>query len=172
MDVAAVFDSCSLSLFKVSLLVFQCVRAPPPSVAHSNDAAGAAGVASADEGNGVVEGHGRVRGAELVWVIVRGRGRRKRGLRAVALSDTHGGGHGRLDELVGCRSLAEEGFHPPSSALVHNYHLDDLLTLDECFWAEVPGLDGAEQGGWGSQGQRHGLIAGLAQLIGLQPVVN
>lgn len=120
----------------------------------------------------MVEGHGRVRGAELVWVIVRGRGRRKRGLRAVALSDTHGGGHGRLDELVGRRSLAEEGFHPPSSALVHNYHLDDLLTLDECFWAEVPGLDRAEQGGWGSQGQRHGLIAGLAQLIGLQPVVN
>lgn len=147
---------------------------PPPqaSAAHSNDAAGAAGVASADQGNGVVEGHGRVRGAELVRVVVRGRGRRKRGLRAVALSDAHGGGHGRLDELVGRRSLAEEGLHPPSAALVHDDHLDDLLALDEGFWAEVPGLDGAEQGGWGSQGQRHGLIAGLAQLIGLQPVVN
>lgn len=120
----------------------------------------------------MVEGHGRVRGAELVWVIVRGRGWRKRGLRAVPLSDTHRRGHGRLDELVGRRSLAKESLHPPSSALVHNYHLDDLLALDECFWAEVPGLDGAEQGGWGSQGQRHGLIAGLAQLIGLQPVVN
>lgn len=74
-------DSCSLSLFKVSLPVFQCVRSRPPpplpsSVEHSNDAAGAAGVASADEGNGVVEGHGRVRGAELVRMIVRGRGRR------------------------------------------------------------------------------------------------
>lgn len=159
--------------FKVSLLVLHCERSPPtPSFAHSNDAAGAAGVASADKGNGVVEGHGWVRGAELVWVIVRGRGWRKRGLRAVTLSDTYGRGHGRLDELVGRRSLAKESLHPPSSALVHNYHLDDLLALDECFWAEVPGLDGAEHGGWGSQGQRHGLIAGLAQLIGLQPVVN
>lgn len=66
----------------------------PPSVAHSNDAARATGVASADKRNGVVEGHGRVGWAELVRVIVRGRGRRKWGLRAVTLSDTHGRGHG------------------------------------------------------------------------------
>lgn len=138
----------------------------------SNDAAGAAGVASADEGDGVVEGHGRVGRAELVRVVVRGRGRRERGLGAVALPDAHRRGHGRLDELVGRRSLAEEGLHATPSALVHHDHLDDLLALDERFWAEVPGLDGAEQGGRGGQGQRHGLIAGLAQLIGLQPVVN
>lgn len=84
-------------LFKVSLLMFVCKNAPlpsPHSVAHSNDAARAARVASADKRNGVVEGHGRVGGAELVRVIVRGRGRRKWGLRAVTLSDTHGRGHG------------------------------------------------------------------------------
>lgn len=73
---------------------------------------------------------------------------------------------------MGGRPLAEEGFHPPPPALVHNDHLDDLLALDERIWAEIPGLDGAEQGGWSSQGQRCGLNAGLAQLIGLQPVVN
>lgn len=105
-------------------------------------------------------------------VVVRWRRGRQRGLRTVALSDTHGCGHGRLDELMGGRALAEEGLHPPSPALVHNNHLDDLLALDECFWAELPGLDGTEQGGRCSQGQRRGLNAGLAQLIGLQPVVN
>lgn len=76
-----------------------CVQEAPPlpsphSVAHSNDAARAAGVAPADKRNGVVEGHGRVGGAELVRVVVRGRGRRKWGLRAVTLSNTHGRGHG------------------------------------------------------------------------------
>lgn len=105
-------------------------------------------------------------------VVVRWRGWRQRGLRAVPLSDADRCGHGRLDELMSSRALAEEGLHPPSPALVHNDHLDDLLALDECFWAELPGLDGAEQGGWRSQGQRCGLNAGLAQLIGLQPVVN
>lgn len=69
-------------------------------------------------------------------------------------------------------ALAEEGLHPSSSTLVHNDHLDNLLALDESFWAEVSGLDWAEQGGWRSQGQGCGLNAGLAQLIGLQPVVN
>ena len=73
---------------------------------------------------------------------------------------------------MGGGALAEESLHPPSPALVHHDHLDDLLTLDECFWAELPGLDGAEQSRWGSQGQRRGLNAGVAQLIGLQPVVN
>lgn len=73
---------------------------------------------------------------------------------------------------MGGRPLAEEGLHPPSPALVHNDHLDDLLALDERVWAQVPGLDGAEQGGRCSQGQGGGLNAGLAQLIGLQPVVN
>lgn len=105
-------------------------------------------------------------------VVVRWRGRRQRGLRAVPLPDMHGCGHGRLDELMCRRALAEEGFHPPPSALVHDDHLDDLLALDERFWAELPSLDGAEQGGWSSQGQRRGLNAGLAQLICLQPVVN
>lgn len=87
-------------------------------------------------------------------VVVRGRGRRQRWLRAVPLPDVHGGGQGRLDELVGGGALAEEGLHPPSSALVHHDHLDDLLALDERFRAEVPGLDGAKQGGRGGQSQR------------------
>lgn len=105
-------------------------------------------------------------------VVVRWRGRRQRGLRAVPLPHADRCGHGRLDELMGSRALAEEGLHPPSPALVHHDHLDNLLALDERFWAELPGLDGAEQGGRRSQGQRRGLNAGLAQLIGLQPVVN
>lgn len=100
-------------------------------------------------------------------VVVRWRRRWQRGLRAVTLPDTHRCGHGRLDELMGSRALAEEGFHPPSPTLVHNNHLDDLLALDKCFWADLPGLDWAEQGGWRSQGQRCGLNDGLAQLIGL-----
>lgn len=87
-------------------------------------------------------------------VVVRWRGRRKRGLRTIPLSDAYGGGQGGLDELMGSRALAKEGLHPPSPALVHDYHLDDLLALDECFWAELPCLDGTEQGGWRSQGQR------------------
>jgi len=107
-----------------------------------------------------------------VGVVVRWRWRRQRRLRAVPLSDVHRCGHGRLDELMGSRALAEEGLHPPSPTLVHNNHLDDLLTLDECFWAKLSRLDGAEQGGCRRQGQRHRLNAGLAQLIGLQPVVN
>lgn len=86
-------------------------------------------------------------------MVIRGRGRRQRGLRAVSLSDVHGRRHGRLDELVGGRTLAEEGLHPPSSALVHDDDLHDLLALDERFWAEFPGLDGAEKGGRGSEGQ-------------------
>lgn len=91
---------------------------------------------------------------------------------SVSLSDTNGRRHGGLDELVGSRALTEEGLHSPSPALVHDNHLDDLLALDERFWAEVSGLDGAEEGGWRGQGQRHRLNAGLAQLIRLQPVVN
>lgn len=145
---------------------------PSQLVLGSDNAAGAAGVAPAGERHGVVKRHGRVRGTELVWVVVRWRGWRQRGLGAIALSDAHGGGHGRLDELMRGRPLAEEGFHPPSPTLVHNDHLDYLLALDECFWAELPGLDRAEQGGSSSQGQRRGFNAGLAQLIGLQPVVN
>lgn len=77
-------------------------------------------------------------------VVVRWRRGRQRGLRAVALSDMHGRGHGRLDELMGSRALAEKCLHPPSPALVHNDHLNNLLALDEGFWAELPGLDGAE----------------------------
>lgn len=73
---------------------------------------------------------------------------------------------------MGGWALAKEGLHPPSSALVHDDHFDNLLALDECFWAEFSGLDGAEQSRGCSQGQRRGLNAGLAQLIGLQPVVN
>ena len=73
---------------------------------------------------------------------------------------------------MGGRALTQEGLHPPSPTLVHDYHLDDLLALDECFWAELPGLDWTEQGRWRGQGQRCGLNAWLAQLIGLQPVVN
>ena len=69
-------------------------------------------------------------------------------------------------------ALAEEGLHPPPPALVHHDHLHYLLALDECFWAEVSRLHGAEQGGGRGQGQRQGLNAGRAQLIGLQPVVN
>lgn len=68
---------------------------------------------------------------------------------------------------MGSWALAEECLHSPSSTLVHNNHFDNLLALDECFWAELSSLDGAEKGGWRSQGQRHGLNAGLAQLIGL-----
>ena len=105
-------------------------------------------------------------------VVVRWRGRRQRWLRAITLTNAHRCGHGRLDELMGSWALAEEGLHPPSPALVHDNHLDYLLALDECFWAELSGLDGAEQGGRRSQGQRRGFNAGLAQLIGLQPVVN
>lgn len=105
-------------------------------------------------------------------VVVRWRGRRQRRLRAVPLSDAHRSGHGRLDKLMCGRALAEECLHPPTPALVHDDHLDNLLALDECFRAKLSGLDGAEQGGWRSQGQRRGLNAGLAQLIGLQPVVN
>lgn len=90
----------------------------------------------------------------------------------VSLSDTNRCRHGGLDELVGGWALTEKGLHPPSPALVHDNHLDDLLALDERFWAEISGLDGAEEGRWCSQGQRHGLNAGLAQLIRLQPVVN
>lgn len=104
-------------------------------------------------------------------MIVRWRGRRERGLGAVSLSDAYRCGHGRMDELMGGRSLAEESLHPTSSTLVHNNHLDDLLALNESFWAELPGLDGAEQSGGCSQGQRCGLNAGLAQLIGLQPLM-
>lgn len=55
---------------------------------------------------------------------------------------------------MGGWALAEEGLHPSSPALVHDNHLDDLLALDECFWAEVSSLDGAEQGWWRSQSQR------------------
>lgn len=102
-------------------------------------------------------------------VVVRRWRRWQRGLRAVPLPDMHGCGQGRLDELMSSRALTEESLHPPSPALVHNDHLDDLLALDECFWAELSGLDGAEEGGWCGQGQRCGLNAGLAQLIGLQP---
>lgn len=73
---------------------------------------------------------------------------------------------------MGGRALAEEGLHPSSPALVHDDHLYDLLALDECFWAELSRPDGAEEGRGRSQGQGRGLNAGLAQLIGLQPVVN
>lgn len=154
----------------VSVVVCECEGGPRPG--DSDNAAGAAGVAPASERHGVVEGHGRVRGAELVRVVVRGRRGRQRGLRAVPLSDAHGRRHGRLDELMGGRALAEEGLHPPSPALVHDDHLDDLLALDERFRAQLARLHGAEQGGRRGQGQRCGLNAGLAQLIGLQPVVN
>lgn len=68
--------------------------------------------------------------------------------------------------------MAEEGLHPPSPTLVDDNHLDDLLALDERFWAELPGLDRAEQGGGSRQGQSRGLSVGMAQLVGLQPVVN
>lgn len=105
-------------------------------------------------------------------VVVGRRGRRQGRLRAVPLSDAHRCGQRRLDELMGSRALAEEGLHPPSPALVHHNHLDNLLALDERFWAKLPRLDGAEQGGWCCQGQSRGFSAGLAQLIGLQPVVN
>lgn len=54
---------------------------------------------------------------------------------------------------MGGRALAEECLHPSSPALVHDNHLDNLLALDECFWAEISGLDWAEQGGWRSQSQ-------------------
>lgn len=138
----------------------------------SDDASGAAGVASAGERHGVVEGHRWVRWAELVRVVVRWRGRWQRGLRAVPLSDVHGCRQGGLDELMGGRALAEEGLHPPSPALVHHNHLNNLLALDQCFWTELSSLDRAEEGGWSGQGQRRWLNAGLAQLIGLQPVVN
>lgn len=138
----------------------------------SYNAAGATGVAPAGEGHGVVEGHGRVRWAELVGVVVRWRRRRQWRLGSVSLSDSDGSRHGRLDELMGRRALAEKRLHPSPSALVHNDHLDNLLALDEGLWAELSGLDGAEQGGGCSQGQGCGLNAGLAQLIGLQPVVN
>lgn len=120
----------------------------------------------------MVERHGRVGGAELVRVVVGRRGRRQRGLGSVALPDAHRGGHGRLDELVGGRALAEEGLHAAPPTLVHHDHLDDLLALDERVGPQLPGLDGAEQSRGGGQGQRRGLNAGLAQLIGLQPVVN
>lgn len=63
-------------------------------------------------------------------VVVRWRRGREGGLRAVSLSDTHGCGHGGLDELMRGRALAQEGLHPPSPALVHHDHLDDLLALD------------------------------------------
>lgn len=105
-------------------------------------------------------------------VVVRGRGRRQGRLGPVSLSDANGRRHGRLDELVGGGALAEEGLHPAPPALVHDNHLDDLLALDERFWAEVSGLDGTEEGGWRGQGQGRRLNAGLAQLIRLQPVVN
>lgn len=120
----------------------------------------------------MVEGHGRVGGAELVRVVVGGRGRWQGGLGAVALPDAHRGGHGRLDELVGGRALAEEGLHAASPALVHHDHLHDLLALDERVGSQLPGLGGAEKSRGRGQGQRRGLNAGLAQLIGLQPVVN
>lgn len=97
---------------------------------NSDDTAGATGVAPACERHGVVEGHGRVRGAELVGVVVRWRRGWERGLGAVPLSDAHGSGHGGLDELMGGGALAQEGLHPPSPALVHHDHLDDLLALD------------------------------------------
>lgn len=121
----------------------------------------------------MVEGHGRVRGTELVGVVVWWRWRRQRRLRTISpVYDPHGRGHGRVDELVGGRALAEESLHSPSPALVHHNHLDYLLALDECVWAKVSGRNRAEQGGWRGQGQRRRLNTGLAQLIGLQPVVN
>ncbi|TNN80014.1 hypothetical protein EYF80_009663 [Liparis tanakae] len=66
---------------------------------------------------------------------------------------------------MGGRALAEEGLHPAAPALVHHDHLHDLLTLDECFRAELSGLEGAEQGGGRGQSQRHRLNAGRAQLV-------
>lgn len=98
-----------------------------------DNAARAARVASAGQRQGVVKGYGRVRGTELVGVVVRGRRGRQGQLRAVLVPDAHGRRHGRLDELVTCRALAKERFHMSSPALVHHDHLDDLLTLDECF---------------------------------------
>ena len=73
---------------------------------------------------------------------------------------------------MGGGALAEESLHPSSPALVHADHLDDLLALNECLWAELPRLSGAVQGWGGGQGQSSGFNAGLAQLVGLQPVVN
>lgn len=105
-------------------------------------------------------------------VVVRGRRWRQRGLGAVSLSDPNRRRHGRLDELMSGRGLAKECLHPPPPTLVHYDHLDDLLTLDKCLWAEVPRLDRAEQSRGRSQGEGRGLNAGVAQLIGLQPVVN
>lgn len=105
-------------------------------------------------------------------VVVGGRRRGQGGLRTVPLSDAHGRRQSRLDELVGGWALAQEGLHSASPALIDDDHLYDLLALDERFWAELSGLDGTEQGRGRSQGQRRGLNAGRAQLIGLQPVVN
>lgn len=96
----------------------------------SDDAARAAGVASADQRHGVVQGHRGVWGAELVRVVVGGRRGRKRGLRAVPLSHSDRRGQGRLDELVCGRTLAKEGLHASSSALVHHDRSDYQNKVD------------------------------------------
>lgn len=107
-----------------------------------------------------------------MWVVVRRRWRRQRGLVAVvamgAVRRADRGGHGRLTELVVavvvvvlvvvvCGRLAEEGLHAPVAAVVQHDDLDDLLTLDECLGPQVSHADGGlvvllevEVVGWGA----------------------
>lgn len=86
-----------------------------------------------------------------MWVVVRRRRGRQRGLVAVVALGTvrraDRGGHGRLAKLVVVEAvmvvvvvvlvvvvggrLAEEGLHASVAAVVQHDDLDDLLTLDQ-----------------------------------------
>lgn len=91
-----------------------------------------------------------------MWVVVRRRWGRQRGLVAViavgAVWRANRGGHGGLAELVVavvvmlvvvvCGRLAEEGLHAPVAAVVQHDDLDDLLTLDECLGPQINHADG------------------------------
>lgn len=54
---------------------------------------------------------------------------------------------------MACWALAEKCLHSSSSTLVDDDHFDNLLALDEGLWAQLSGRNGAEQGGWSSQGK-------------------
>lgn len=91
-----------------------------------------------------------------MWVVVRWRRGRQRGLVAVvavgAVRRADRGGHGGLTKLVVAvvvvmlvvvvrGRLAEEGLHASMAAVVEHDDLDDLLTLDECLGPQISHAD-------------------------------